>query len=213
MVKLSKLEAEIVTTRSKQPQVEINPDNPWTRSTPKVLVHLWLINRIKLKANEPVQRRKRPTLKDAPPLTFPKLPKIPMPKTPESIRRIADDIGSRVRSLSSSTRDRSRDRMRRASLELAALPAKFTPRLGRNSTRKVTNFLSPDVNRDRSKTQKMTPVERQAKSQPRQQKDLSRSREHNRRSSRVTRSLSNRRIAQLPPSPLPTDNPHYDQGT
>ena len=46
MVKLSKLEAEIVTTRSKQPQVEINPDNPWTRSTPKVLVHLWLINGI-----------------------------------------------------------------------------------------------------------------------------------------------------------------------
>ena len=175
-----------------------------------ILTDLKLENR---KANEPVQRRKRPTLKDAPPLTFPKLPKIPMPKTPESIRRIAADVGSRVRSLSGSTRDRSRDRMRRASIELAALPAKLTPRLGRNSAKKATNFLTPDFNRGRSETRKVAPVERQAKSQPRQVKDLSRSREQSRRSSRTTRSLSNRRIAQLPPSPLPTDNPHYDQGT
>ena len=49
------------TTKSKYRDEGMNPDNPWSKMTPK--------------ADEPVQKRKRPTLKDAPPLTFPKLPR------------------------------------------------------------------------------------------------------------------------------------------
>ena len=35
MMKLAETEVQ-VSTKSRQPQFEVNPDNPWTKSTPKV---------------------------------------------------------------------------------------------------------------------------------------------------------------------------------
>ena len=142
-----------------------------------------------------------------------------MPKTPESIRRIANDVSDRVRSLSANARDRSRDRMRRASLELQALPSKLTPKMGNKQ------FLTPDFNlRGRSQAKKNTqPVQTSLRDRTRSsdsRKDVKRPRTvsyerkpRDKPISRTSRSLSNRRVPSQPPPPLPTDNPNYDQGT
>ena len=50
-----------IGTSKQSQQAELNPDNPWCKPTPL--------------AGDPIPKRKRPTLKDAPPLTFPKLPR------------------------------------------------------------------------------------------------------------------------------------------
>ena len=143
-----------------------------------------------------------------------------MPKTPESIRRIANDVSDRVRSLSANARDRSRDRMRRASLELQALPSKLTPKFGDKQ------FLTPDFNlRGRNQTKKnVQPAVDSLRDRTRSsdsRKDMKRPRtiSYERKPkdkpiSRGSRSLSNRRVpSQAPPPPLQTDNQNYDQGT
>ena len=82
----------VETYKKSKFQVEVNPDNPWTQLTPKkgfdnlVFRHL-TSNDLKQnldfkwpfvefsKANEPIQKRRRPKWQDAPPLTFPKMPR------------------------------------------------------------------------------------------------------------------------------------------
>ena len=69
------------TTKSKYRDEGINPDNPWSKMTPK--------------ADEPVQKRKRPTLKDAPPLTFPKLPRTRVQPTCSALGASLEHSGGR----------------------------------------------------------------------------------------------------------------------
>ena len=58
-------------------QAEINPNNPWTMPTPK---------------NNAYQAKpKRPNWHDAPELTLPTLSRLPLPKTPEPLRRFAKE--------------------------------------------------------------------------------------------------------------------------
>ena len=128
-----------------------------------------------------------------------------MPKTPESIRRIATEVGDRVRSLSANARDRSRDRFRRASIELQSLPSKLTPKMTPKS-----KFLTPDFNaRGRSPARKVAQVKSQdrMRSGSRAKHERARTLSHTERkrhhSTHTSRSLSSRR---------PTHNLAYNQG-